>query len=172
MHWNELKKLIYFEDGSLRDIYVLDTSIAHWEKWVDMVNSKYKVKFWDAKTDLRTDKIDFETVKEYWDSNGQREVVTATISLETITIKCYFFDDSEIENDVDPREFKSEEDHIKLVHYLNDISVTLNKEVIVTDENITDSVLIRGNRGECILNGNLTMSLCNLNFINYFKGKF
>jgi hypothetical protein len=152
MHWTELKKRIYFEDGSLRDIYVLDISIAHWEKWVDMVNGKYRVEFWDAKTDSRTDKIDFATVKEYWDSNGQREVVIATISLGSITIKCHFFDDSEIENDIDPREFKSEDDHIKLICYLNDISVSLDKEVIVTDENTTDSVLIRGNNGKCILN--------------------
>jgi hypothetical protein len=150
MHWTELKKRIYFEDGSLRDIYVLDTTIDDWGKWIDMVNKKYSIEFWDAKTDLRSDKIDFTTVKEYWDSNGQREIVTATINLGLITVKCYFFDDSEIENDIDPRELKSEDEHIKLTQYLNDISVSLDKEVIMTNENTKDSILIRGKSGECI----------------------
>ncbi|HEY3402939.1 MAG TPA: hypothetical protein VGK59_06110, partial [Ohtaekwangia sp.] len=142
MHWTDLKKRIYFEDGSLRDIYVLGTTTMDWEKWADLVNKKYRVEFWDAKTDLRTDKIDFATVKEYWESNGQREVVTATINLDSIVVKCYFFDDSEIENDIDPREFRTLDDHIKLIQYLNDISVALDKDVIVTDENTQDSVLI------------------------------
>lgn len=152
MHWTDLKKRIYFEDGSLRDIYVLGTTTTDWEKWADLVNRKYRVEFWDAKTDLRTDKIDFETVKEYWASNGQREVVTATINLQLITVKCHFFDDSEIENDIDPREFRTVDDHTKLIQYLNDISVTLDKDVIVTEENAQDSVLIRSKSGECILN--------------------
>lgn len=152
MDWTQLKNRIYFEDGSLRDVYVLDINITDWEKWVDMVNEKYSVEFWDAKTDFKANKIDFATVKEYWDSNGKREVVTATINLDPITIKCHFFDDSEIENDIDPREFKSEEHHLKLIQYLNDISVSLDKEVIVTEENIMESVLIRGNGGKCIFN--------------------
>ena len=145
MHWTDLKKDIYFEGGSLRDLYVLDTNVTDWEKWVEMVNRRYIVEFWDAKTDSKANKIDFEIVQEYLDSNGQREVVTATINLDSLTIKCYFFDDSEIENDIDPREFKTVDDHVKLIQYINDISVSLDKEVIVTDENTKDLVLIRVN---------------------------
>jgi hypothetical protein len=152
MHWKELQKRIYFEDGSWRDIYVLHTTTRDWEKWVDLVNKKYRVEFWDAKTDLKTDKIDFAIVKEYWNSNGDREVISATVKLDSINVKCHFFDDSEIENDIDPIEFKSQEDHDKLIDYLNDISVSLDKEVIVTDENARNSVLLRVKSGECILN--------------------
>ena len=107
------------------------------------MNKKYQVEFWDAKTDLKTDKIDFTIVKEYWDSNGEREVVGATIKLGSINVKCHFFDDSEIENDIDPIELKSQEDHGKLIDYLKDISVLLDKEVIVADENVKNSVLLR-----------------------------
>jgi hypothetical protein len=152
MNWTELKKRIYFEDGSWRDIYVLDTTRRDWENWVELINKKYRVEFYDAKTDLRTDKIDFVIVKEYWDSNGDREVVSATIRLDSINVMFYFFDDSEIENDIDPSEINSQEDHDKLIDYLNDISVSLNKEVLVTDENTKNSVLIRGKSGEFILN--------------------
>lgn len=63
MHWTELKKRVYFEDGSLRDILVLGATVKDWEIWIDLVNEKYQVEFWDAKT-VRSDKIDFAIVKE------------------------------------------------------------------------------------------------------------
>lgn len=135
MDWTTSKRQIYFEVGSLRDIYVLDATTSDWKKWVDLVNKNYNVEFWDAKTGLTTDKIDFTAVKEYWDSNGKREVITATIKLDIINIKCHFFDESEIENDVDPSEINSQDDHDKFIDYLIDISVSLHKDVIVTDEN-------------------------------------
>jgi hypothetical protein len=143
MHWTELKKQIYFEDGSLRDICVLGTTMSDWEKWVELVNKKYQVEFWDSKTELTSDKIDFAIIREYWDSNGSRETISARIRLDSINVMCYFFDDSEIENDVAPPEIKSLEDHIRLINYLNDISISLDKEVIVTDENTRTKVLLK-----------------------------
>jgi hypothetical protein len=152
MNWTELKKRIYFEDGSWRDIYVLDTTRKDWENWVDLINRKYSVEFYDAKTDLLADKIDFAAVREYWDSAGDREVISASIKLDSINVMCYFFDDSQIENDIDPSEIKSQEDHDKLIDYLTDISVSLDKEVLLTEENTKNSILIRGKGGEFILN--------------------
>lgn len=64
--WRTLKSKIYFEDGSLRDIYVFGRDIHDWRKWADLVNEKYKVEFYDAKTELTKNKIDFETVEECW----------------------------------------------------------------------------------------------------------
>jgi hypothetical protein len=79
-------------------------------------------------------------------------VISATIRLDSIHINCYFFHDSEIENDIDPSEIKSQEDHDKLIDYLNYISASLGKEVLVTGENTKNSVLIRVKRDEFILN--------------------
>ncbi|MBT1689480.1 hypothetical protein [Dawidia soli] len=143
MHWQELKDEIYFEDGSLRDIYVLDITRADWQKWIDLVNRKYTVEFYDARTGITNDKIDFKLVKEYWDSNGEREVIQACIKIGSTNIMCYFFDSSEIENDLNPKEFRSKTDHDSLVDYLDDIAAALNKEVYVTNENTNDSILIK-----------------------------
>lgn len=143
MNWQELKDKIYFEDGSLRDIYILNTTKADWRKWVDLVNQKYIVEFYDAKTDLTSGKIDFKVVEEYLESTGDRESIQAKIKLNSVSIMCYFFDDSEIENDIDPGEFKSMEDHENLLRYLHEISALLNKEVYVTDENTQESVLLK-----------------------------
>jgi hypothetical protein len=48
MNWKRLKEEVYFEDGSLRDIYIFDTSIEDWKKWVDLVNREYRVSFYNG----------------------------------------------------------------------------------------------------------------------------
>ncbi|ARS42457.1 hypothetical protein CA265_23485 [Sphingobacteriaceae bacterium GW460-11-11-14-LB5] len=48
MNWELLRKKIYYIDGSLRDVYIKDTSMEDWEKWIDLVNTKYEVKFYNV----------------------------------------------------------------------------------------------------------------------------
>lgn len=135
----------------MRDIYVFGTDIHDWRKWADLMNEKYKVEFYDAKTELTKDKIDFGTVEECW-TQKDREWITATIKLGAVNIRCHFFIDSEIENDIDPRELKSLDDHSNVLKYLRDISVTLDKDVFVTTENTEDDKLISVRENE-VVNG-------------------
>lgn len=148
MNWAALKNKIYFEDGSLRDIYVYQTTIEDWRKWVALVNERYTVEFYDAKTDVTKYQIDFNTIEQFWSED--REVITATIKLGVVQIKCYFFTDSEIENDIDPREVKSLHDHNNLVNYLRDISDCLGKDIFVTGENSKDWVLLNMKDGQLV----------------------
>jgi hypothetical protein len=147
MNWKSKKDKIYFEDGSLRDILILDFSIEDWKKWVDLVNSRYIVEFYNGQTQLTTNHIDFEVIKDFWTGNTDL-VNSATIYLNNIIVKCYFFDDLEFENDIQPKEFKCEDDHLKLMKYLKDISQAVNKEVILTEENSKDSILIEIKKNE------------------------
>lgn len=142
MNWQELKDKIYFEDGSLRDILVFNTTRSDWQKWADLVNEKYSVEFHDAKTDLISDKIDFNIVEEYLKSTD-RDSIKAAIKVGSVIVMCHFFDDSEIENDISPREFKSQSDHDNLICYLDDIAAALNKEVCITVENTQGSILLK-----------------------------
>jgi hypothetical protein len=36
--WNKVKERVYHWDGSWRDVYILDTTLDHWSKWIDLVN--------------------------------------------------------------------------------------------------------------------------------------
>jgi hypothetical protein len=65
------------------------------------------------------------------------------VVIDNIHINTYFFDDSEIENDIDPAEFVSIDCHEKLIRYMQGISWLLNKEVILTPENEQETVLIK-----------------------------
>lgn len=137
MDWQYLKDNIYFSDGSLRDIYVLDISRSDWLKWIDFVNENFEVKFTycDIAGDLKSsDQIISKYIFDYWD-NVSEFVVAATIMIGEIILKCYFFTEEEIENDITPKEIESLDDHNQIIDYLKSVSKILNKEVILTTEN-------------------------------------
>jgi len=147
MDWNILKNEIYFLDGSWRDIYVQNTKSEDWKKWIDLVNERYKLNWYNGKTSQSETKIKFDVIKEYWEGNDDF-CSTANIFLDKIQVNAHFFDDSEIENDIDPREFKSLDDHNKLIDYLKSVSIACEKEVIVTLENSPEYILMKINRNE------------------------
>jgi hypothetical protein len=152
MNWKRLKEEVYFEDGSLRDIYIFDTSIEDWKKWVDLVNREYRVSFYNGQTEQTTDKIDFEVVNAFWTSKTDL-VNWATIFINGFDIKCYFFGWEEFENDFRPNEFRSEQDHYQLMSYLVDVSTHLGKKVIVTEESSREYILIEVEKEKIKING-------------------
>jgi hypothetical protein len=142
MNWHLLKEEIYYEDGSLRDIYIFDTSPNDWKKWVELVNKQFRVAFYNGQTQQTTDRIDFEVIELLW--SGKTDLLNwATVFINEFQIKCYFFARKEIENDICPREIKSEDDHIQLLNYLKAISAHLDKRVVLTAENSREDVLIK-----------------------------
>lgn len=141
MNWTEIKKEIYYCDGSLRDIYVLQTSFEENEKWVNLVNELYNVKWFNglAKTDEQ--KINFEVVGGYL--KGEHDLCSsASVFIDKIQINNHFFLDNEIENDISPKEINTIQDHEKIIKYMTDISILLDKPVILTPENEQKTVLI------------------------------
>ena len=140
MNWKSLKENIYFEDGSLRDIYVLETTYKDWQKWADFVNEKYEVVFTDTETGLISDFIDMSTVKQFWDKD--ESIKRAKIKVDDFQINCHFFTEFEIENDISPNEIKSLANHKALTEYLTEISKLLNKKVKLTLENHENHILL------------------------------
>ena len=145
MKWTELKNKIYYWDGSWRDIYVLNTARHDWKIWVDYVNKNYPIDWFNGKTNTDEKKIDFNVIEEFWSGNLDL-CSTAKIFIDKIQINAHFFDDTEMENDIDPREFNSFEDHEKLIKYMTDLSILLDKEVILTPENEHETVLFKVNK--------------------------
>ena len=75
--------------------------------------------------------------------------------IDKIQINAHFFDDTEMENDIDPREFNSIEDHNKLLKYMSDISNLLDKEVILTPENEHETILFKVNKDDIEFSENI-----------------
>ena len=151
MEWGYINGSVYFKDGSLRDIYVFNTTVEDWEKWIRFVNDNYPIAFYDRRDSSEYSKIDFIKVSECW--NGENEEgVYASINVEGIKIMCYFNGEDEIENDFTPSDVKNVTDHNNLMQYLTNVSKALNKPVLVTKEMQEDEVLIS------FFEGNVTYS--------------
>jgi len=136
MSWEELKRRIYHEDGSLRDIYIRNITPDDWKRWVDYVNSSYVVDFEVGNT-VRRNKIDFEVVVAYW-KGQEHQCPSASIHIGNIIVKTYFFVENEIENDIAPKEITTLQDHERIIEYLKNISKLLGRPVELTEENYQD----------------------------------
>lgn len=137
MDWKQLKDKVYFVDGSLRDIYIKNTTRNDWALWADYVNKHFKL-FFSVSDTVIDDKIDIYKVFDYWDGKDDC-CLNASIFLGDCLIKTYFFTEEEIENDIMPTEVNSMETHLLLVDYMSKITALLKKKVILTPENPSDT---------------------------------
>ncbi len=105
-------------------LYVLDTDINDWRKWIDYVNHNYLISWYNGKTGMEESKINFDVVNGYL-SEDHDLCSNSKIFIGKIQLNCYFFSNTEIENDIDPREIKSITDHEKIIKYTTDQSTTI-----------------------------------------------
>ena len=142
MNWAELKNKIYYRDGSLRDIYVLDTNIDDNKKWTELVNNAYKINWFNGLTQTYEKQIDFGIVKGYL-NRDHNLCSSVSIFVDNIQINNHFFIDAKIENDISPTEINSIQDHEKIIRYMENISKALDKTIILTPENEPETTLIK-----------------------------
>ncbi|MEN2402242.1 hypothetical protein GKZ90_0020805 [Flavobacterium sp. MC2016-06] len=141
INWNNVK-WIFKPEGSLRDIYVKNVNIADLIILIDYLNQNYLLKYGTT----GENKIDKDYVLQYLnDDTGESEIKTASIFIGEIMINIHFFDDTEIEFDIDPSEINSNIDFEIIIRFMNNISQILNKEVILTGENESEYPLITVN---------------------------
>lgn len=142
MNWTELKQKIYYRDGSLRDIYILQTSNEDDKKWTDYVNKNYFIQWFNGIKQTNENIIDFEVVEGYL--NRKHDLCSsASVFIDKIQINNHFFSDKEIENDIDPRNVNNIQDHEKIIKYMSELSNLLDKTVILTPENEQETILIK-----------------------------
>lgn len=140
-NWNEIE-WIFENDGSLRDIYVQDTSINDWIKLIDLFNSNYRLKFGYDGEDYN--KINKDEVIQYFsDKEGKLERKSLNLDLNGIRVNCYFFLEDQIEFDIDPGEIKSIKDYEIIETFMINISTALNNQIALTFENDIKCPLIK-----------------------------
>ena len=131
--WEELKERVYFEDGTLRDVYVFDVTRGDWADWAEFVNASYEVEFIDRESETTEPRIDFEAVKDYW--TGRSALVKmASVKLGKVKVNCHFFTPDEFECDIAPEEFTALEDHERFIEYLKKLSELFDKKVLLSEE--------------------------------------
>jgi hypothetical protein len=151
--WYKIKEEIYYWDDSWRDIYVLETVQEDWSHWIDLVNQNYSVQFYNGQTQKTEIAIDKKAVFDYQDKKSIFGH-SAVIKVASIAVNCHFFSKDVIENDIDPRDIKTAEEHQELMDYLKAMSKKLGKPVVLTAENQSDMVYILVENDEVKININ------------------
>jgi hypothetical protein len=125
-------------DGSLRDIYVLDTTSADWERVYNYLVSRYPCVF---SLDNRETPAP-GTVRGVFElARSARPVLTC--SAGPLRLNCHFFTESQIELDFHPQDISGQSELEALFVVVEQLGDLTEKTVLVTPENSVDLAFLR-----------------------------
>ncbi len=138
MEFEQIKKSIYYTDnGIFRNIYSCNLKLNDWNKWIDVVNSNFKLDFKSYKTNESKDKIVFEDIKKFWDGIDL-DGFMASIFINDFQINCFFNGINDFEADIDALEILNEDQHKSIINFMIITSKCFDKSVFL-EHDFTDS---------------------------------
>ena len=136
MKWEEYK-IEFSHDGSLRDIYILDAEMSDWQHFIEFLKAgHYPVRF-----SLNGEQIDLPEKSAVIFQKRDVIIPLLTIDVDGLTVNCHFFQDNEIEMDIDPREVTSELKAHILFEFMQKIAEAIGKPIRITPENLSNKVI-------------------------------
>lgn len=129
---NEVLDNVFFNDGSLRDIYVIGVNLRDWQKFVDWIwTSTWDIVFYK---DGHITVYEENDVAHFFEEKDNHSILMS-INTNCILINCHFYSEDEIELDIDPKEVKSKSEANAVFEFMKNLSKILDKESILTVEN-------------------------------------
>ncbi|MYN00822.1 hypothetical protein GTP41_01790 [Pseudoduganella sp. DS3] len=117
---------LWERDGSLRDVYLTGVDIHGWERFIQYA-SAYRLTY----------KADGEDAAFPGLGEVFRRIDTShclSIWIDDVSVNCHFFQDDEIELDVDPGEILGETEHAALLKFVAGASNAVGVSAIITPE--------------------------------------
>jgi len=134
------KNLVFFQDGSLRDIYILNTAAEEWTRLFTFLRAQPD----EIQTTLLMNNYPVpipDNISGIFGKDRKSSIEMKTI-VSGIDVRTHFFDIGRIDLDLDPREVQSEEAMNTLFKFFGDMAKTLEREIILTEESQEDIVLL------------------------------
>jgi hypothetical protein len=138
MNWSDCM-WIFEPDGSLRDLYFLNTDIKDWQRLIEFLRGSDYFCAFTINDKIVSLPIDVGSILEERDESPP----SLHVDPESLNLHCHFFCTEEIEFDLDPSEVSDAKAFEKLVGFMIDIGDVLAKDVILTGENMQSNVLLR-----------------------------
>ncbi|MDQ0249201.1 hypothetical protein J2W22_001248 [Sphingomonas kyeonggiensis] len=138
MDWSQIAS-DFEADGSLRDIYILDTSLEDWASvWAILTAASGSLLF----------NVDGESCSPPVDVGEAfalrlNHSVAASYTLGRQRLNCHFFTEEEVEFDFDPRQVDGPQEAEHLEQFLSELGRATLKEVRLTLENAPDAIIAR-----------------------------
>lgn len=114
-------------EGSLRDVYVLQTDLSDWRRFLEFLSRFSCTYTFDGAISALP-----EADSIFQNRDGSHLL---RVSLGTTTANCHFFVVSEIELDLDPREIQCAEAHSEVLSFIEGLAGAVGKSVLLTPEN-------------------------------------
>jgi hypothetical protein len=137
VNWEQYQKEFEW-DGSLRDIYIFETSLDDWQKLLDFIRAERYA--FDYKID-----DDAVTLPERAATIFECENYQSLLSVKVgdLLLNCHFFTVDKIEFDLDPREVKGERELEELFDFLRQLCRISNRQTVLTPENGSELWIFR-----------------------------
>lgn len=135
MRFEEAKEYLY-QDGSLRDVYVLKTTDTELDAFL---------KYVQPLGDFLLDGEPAIFPRTYGDAMqaSQDACALLQISVGPGYLNCHFFGNNELELDLGPADYSTAEAWDALCDFLQGLSNAMQREVIVTPENMPEVAYVR-----------------------------
>jgi hypothetical protein len=124
-------------DGSLRDIYIRETTLDNWNQFLSVVRETKQYQYFiDGElTQLPTVAVDIFSKK-----NHQKLLL---VWVGEAQLNCHFFAEGEIELDLDPRQVMKQENFEAIGQFMEQLAIAIQRSVLLTPENLSEHPIIQ-----------------------------
>jgi hypothetical protein len=138
--WEAVRDEFAF-DGSWRDIYVLGTNMAEWQRMLDGLRTAGYDLGYTCLGDDRTTQLPTR-VEDAFPLEGEC-LRLLTVRFGGVEAKCHFFTPEEIEFDIDPRDVSGQAELNALFGFMQCLATSIGREVILCPEACSEIVIFR-----------------------------
>ena len=136
--WETIKGEFAWE-GSWRDICVPDVDLDGWQAAVSALEASGRTGTLTIGENASSTSVDVTKLFGLED----RTTVLLSIEIGGVVLVCHFFDQSEIEFDLDPREVKGQAEIDALLGFMQTIASATGKFALMTPENMHAAPFVR-----------------------------
>ena len=138
-NWEDCK-IEFVTDELLRDVYVFGTTLDDWQTFLDFVRSgpcSFAYFVDNAPAVLPNE------AAAIFRTRAEASVCLSVYLNSVIRVNVHFFDETEIELDIQASEIQTEAHADLLFGFLREVSRVLDKEAVLTSEGAPDDVIFR-----------------------------
>lgn len=129
----------FYRDGSLRDIYVLNTHLQDWATAVKFVAGRYAFHLSGAWQGT----LFPPGIEPLFPTGPESQLTALSFDVGGVRLNCHFFAVDEIEFDLDPAEVSDPSRLDGLLAFMKGLSNAVGKDVLLTPENMRDFAIFR-----------------------------
>jgi len=139
MDWLTVKRDVYFEDGSLRDIVADGMSLEKWELLCSFLEENDSVRVRCDGSELDDD-FNYSLVDKMLSDNEHSYV--ASFNVCNVILHTYFWDSQQLEFDLSPNDVDSFEKHTAILSFMKQLATILQVKIKMTGESWHDMSLM------------------------------